>query len=110
MTHMNENDMLCNCQYGFRNKRSCILQLVDVLDDWSRFRFYDENKQTDSVYMDIKKAFDTILHNRLSFKLEKYGIQCNILQWIRDFLHVRRQRVMLNGECSSWKPVTSEVL
>ena len=107
MTHMNGKNMFSNCQYGFRNKRSCILQLLDVLDDWSRF--YDENKQIDCVYMDIKKAFDTIPHNRLLLKLEKYGIQGNILKWIRDFLHGRRQRVMLNGEFSSWKPVTSGV-
>ena len=37
MTHMNGKNTFSNCQYGFRNKRSCILQLLDVLDDWSRF-------------------------------------------------------------------------
>ena len=63
MTHMNENNLFSNCQYGFRNK-SCTLQLLDVLDDWSRY--YDENKQIDTMYLDIKKkAFDTIPHGRL---------------------------------------------
>ena len=43
MKHMNDNNLFSTCQYGFRNKRSCILQLLDVLDDWTKY--YDENKQ-----------------------------------------------------------------
>ena len=59
MKHMNENNLFSSCQYGFRNKRSCILQLLDVLDDWSKY--YDENKQIDYVYLDIKKHLTLFL-------------------------------------------------
>ena len=85
MKHMNDSNLFSNCQYGFRNKRSCILQLLDVLDDWSKY--YDENKQIDTVHLDIKKAFDTIPHNRLLHKLQKYGLDGNLLSWVRDFLN-----------------------
>ena len=107
MKHMNDNNLFSTCQYGFRNKRSCILQLLDVLDDWTKY--YDENKQIDNVYLDIKKAFDTIPHERLLLKLEKYGIDGELLSWVKDFLNGRRQRVILNGECSDRKNVTSGV-
>ena len=49
MKHMNDNNLFSNRQYGFRNKRSCILQLLDVLDDWSKY--YDESKQIDNIYI-----------------------------------------------------------
>ena len=107
MKHMNDNNLFSTCQYGFRNKRSCVLQLLDVLDDWSKY--YDESKQIDNIYLDIKKAFDTIPHDRLLLKLKRYGFDGQLLNWVKDFLSGRRQRVMLNGKCSGWKKVTSGV-
>ena len=107
MNHMTLNNLFTDCQFGFRHKRSCILQLLDVLDDWSKY--YDENKQIDTVYLNIKKAFDTVPHRRLLLKLKKYGIEGNILKWIEDFLKERRQRVVLNGKYSSWKKVISGI-
>ena len=107
MNHMTVNNLFTDCQFGFRHKRSCILQLLDVLDDWSKY--YDENKQIDTVYVDIKKAFDSIPHRRLLLKLEKYGIKGNVLKWIEDFLSERKQRVVLNGKYSNWENVTSGV-
>ena len=63
----------------------------------------------DTVYLDIKKAFDTVLHQRLLLKLKKYGIEGNILKWIEDFSKERRQRVVLNGKYSRWKKVISGI-
>jgi len=64
---MNDNDLFSNAQYGFRNKRSCVLELLDVLNDW--VKAYDINLQVVTVYLDIKKAFDSIPHKRLLLKL-----------------------------------------
>ena len=96
MKHMTENKLFTNCQFGFREKRICILQLLDVLDDLTKA--YDENKQTDVIYIDIKKAFDTVPHRRLLLKLQAYGFGGEILAWIKDFLTDRRQKVMVNGK------------
>ena len=63
----------------------------------------------DAVYLDIRKSFNSIPHRRLLQKLEGYGIQGEVLEWVRDFLSDRRQRVMLNGESSDWRNVVSGV-
>ena len=107
MEHMNSNKLFNNSQFGFRSKRSCILQLLDVYDDW--VKAYDEGYQIDTIYLDFKKAFDSVPHRRLLVKLKGYGFDGAILKWIEDFLSERRQRVIVNGQESEWKPVTSGI-
>ena len=59
----------------------------------------------DTIYLDIRKAFDSISHRKLLQKLEAYGIEGEVLEWIRDFLKGRRQRVKLTGKSSDWMDV-----
>ena len=63
----------------------------------------------DAIYMDFKKAFDSVPHERLLIKLRGYGIRGNILEWIRDFLSNRKQYVNVNNTKSKTLPVTSGV-
>ena len=77
------------------------------MDDWSKF--YDDSKQIDTVNLDIKKAVETIPHQKLLLKLKSYGFEENLLKWVEDFLSERKQRVVFNGKSSSWKNVTSGV-
>lgn len=107
MNHMLTNNLFSDEQFGFRNKRSCVLQLLTTLDEWTKF--YDEGYQIDVIYLDIMKAFDTIPHERLLYKLRNYGIEGNILDWIKDFLYKRRQRVRVHNDFSEWRDVTSGV-
>ena len=71
MTHLEENNLLTINQHGFRKGKSCITQLIETMEEWTRM--IDENKSID-VYLDFKKAFDTVPHKRLIRKLEGYGI------------------------------------
>ena len=59
--------------------------------------------------MDFKKAYDKVPHRRLVLKLEKYGIEGEVLDWIKMFLHERQQRVCVNGFYSDWKDVVSGI-
>ena len=68
-----------------------------------------EKIPVDINYLDCSKAFDTVPHRRLIVKLEGLGIQGKILNWIREFLTDRRQRVSVRGSFSSWLPVVSGV-
>ena len=107
LNHMDKNGLFSDCQFGFRNKRSCILQLLDVFDDW--VKAFDEGYQIDTIYLDFRKAFDSVPHKRLLVKLKGYGFDGMLLKWIEDFLSERRQRVILNGRMSAWKDVTSGI-
>ena len=61
------------------------------------------------IYLDFKKAFDKVPHERLLRKLHGYGIRGKVYSWIKEFLSNRRQRVVVNGQCSDWKNVTSGI-
>ena len=53
----------------------------------------DAGKVIDVIYLDFAKAFDKVPHQRLLYKLEKYGVGGKLLQWIKMWLTGRSQRV-----------------
>ena len=59
--------------------------------------------------MDFAKAFDTVAHHRLLYKLQWYGIQGKVHQWISNFLTNRHQKVILGDAHSSLADVSSGV-
>ncbi|CAM4679958.1 unnamed protein product [Caretta caretta] len=63
----------------------------------------------DLIYLDFSKAFDTVPRGELLVKLEKMGINMRTERWIRNWLTGRLQRVLLKGELSGWREVTSGV-
>jgi len=69
----------------------------------------DEGKAVDVVYMDFSKAFDKVPHGSLLQKMRRHGIEGDLEVWIRNWLAVRRQRVVVDGTCSAWSSVTSGV-
>ena len=105
--HLEENRLICEEQHGFRRSRSCLTNLLETLEDWSRWD--DDNHNFDVLFLDFQKAFDSVPHKRLVCKLHKLGIRGHLLNWIEDFLSERKQRVVVNGCESSWKSVTSGV-
>ena len=104
MSHMEENNFFTVHQHGFRKGRLCATQLIEVVEKWT-----EELDNNNSIYLDFQKAFDTVPHKRLIHKLKGYGISGNLLHWIEDFLHDRKQRVLLNSAHSTWSTVTSGI-
>ena len=105
--HMQNNNLFSKHQYGFINKRSTTLQLLKVMDEWTKA--LDQGLAIDAVYMDFQKAFDTVPHGRLMIKLESYGFDNPVLGWIRSFLEHRSQSVVINNSASTSVPVRSGV-
>ncbi|CAM5155546.1 unnamed protein product [Natator depressus] len=93
-------------QHCFTKGRSCQTNLIffEKITD-----FLDKGNAVDLIYLDFSKAFDTVPHGDILVKLEKMGINMKIERWIRNWLKGRLQRVLLKGELSGWREVTSGV-
>ena len=94
-------------QHGFVKHKSCFTNLLECHRKWSAA--VDSGFGVDVIYLDYSKAFDSVPHLRLISKLQSYGINGNLLTWIKNFLIGRQQRVVLNGSSSRWVNVTSGV-
>ena len=70
----------------------------------------DNGSQVDLLISDFSKAFNTVLHLRLSKKLEHYGINGLVHGWIKSWLMNRSQRVIIDNASSNEISVRSEVL
>ncbi|GAB0178538.1 mitochondrial enolase superfamily member 1 [Grus japonensis] len=66
-------------------------------------------RAVDIVYLDLRKAFDTVFHKILTDKLLMYGLDEQMARWIGNWLNSQSQKVVISGTKSSWKPVTNGV-
>ena len=62
---------------------------------------FDHRKAVISVFIDLRKAFDTIAHTILLQKFNHYGICGIVSQWVSSYLSHRKQYVQVNGAKSS---------
>lgn len=106
-SYMEFNNFFNPCQHGFRQHRSCVTQLLEVLNDLTNM--IENSTPLDIIYLDFSKAFDTVPHTRLLNKLKAYGIDGKILDWIKNFLTNRQQRVKVNSSYSDYSAVTSGI-
>ena len=102
---VNENISLH--QFRFMRHRSTLQQLLILLN--SIFEASSSSSQTDLIYLDFKKAFDSVAHNELLFKLWHFGIAGNTWQWLFSYLSNRNQCVSINSTKSLPLPVISGV-
>ena len=105
MTHMTDNAMFSKAQHGFRPGRSCVTQLLEVIESWTRILV--TGGKVDAIY--FAKAFDTVPRESLLLECFAHGIQGCTLAWICSFLTGRSQRVVVNGADSSLSQVTSGI-
>ena len=108
--YLGKNSLLCPNQSGFRQFSSCENQLLSIVHD-----IYDNFDQHPTLemranFLYISKSFDKLWHERLLFKFERVGILGNLLGLLKSFLSNRLQRVVLNGQYSSWSSVLAAVL
>ena len=77
------------CQHAFLKMHSTLTSLLNVTDAW--FSNIDKRKINISVFLDLKKAFDTVDHGILLSKLTKYGVVGTPLRWFTSYLTNRKQ-------------------
>ena len=107
LQYLEGRDVLSLYQHGFINGRSCLSNLLVTLENWTAA--LEEGYGLDIFYLDYQKAFDTVPHKRLLAKLEWYGTDIQVLNWIQNFLMNRRMNVVVNGSRSGWADVYSGV-
>ncbi|BHF62279.1 hypothetical protein SprV_0200526100 [Sparganum proliferum] len=107
MEFLEQGHLLSDLQNGFRQNRSCLSSLLLSTEQWTRA--LDEDGRVDVIYTDFKKAFDSVPHKRLIYKLSEIGIRGRLLTWITDFLTGRSQTVCIETSTSTPTPVVSGV-
>ena len=92
-----------------RPSDSCINPLLAVTH--KTFEAFDCNLPLEvrSVFLDISKAFDKVWHEGLLYELKSMGISGELYDLLENYLSGRLQRVILNGQTSSWRPILAGV-
>ena len=94
-------NILSDSQFGFRKRHNITRALLTFIDKVAHA--IDDYKHTIGNCLDFSKAFDTIDHKILLYKLSHYGIRGRALEWFRDYLTERKQFVNINGHDSDLK-------
>ena len=93
--HMHDNGYFSSEQSGFLRLHSTVTCLLKNTDNW--YNGLDLGKLVGLVFIDLKKAFDTVDHGILCKKLEYYSIQERQLALFKSYLANRKQYSRVNG-------------
>ena len=95
-----DNNILSDHQYGFRKNSSTTYLINDLMD--SLYDYKDTNLTPSLLFLDIKKAFDTVDHGLLIEKLKFYGVNGTVILWIESFLSDRYQATRVGQNQSAF--------
>jgi hypothetical protein len=104
---LEDNNVLFKNQFGFRKKCSTAHSLIEITEKIKES--IDSGKYGCGIFIDLKKAFDTVNHEIMLRKLEHYGIRGSILKWFESYLIGRKQYVFYNGASSDVKEISCGV-
>ena len=96
---MNINNIIARYQFGFRQRLSTQQAIITLVNKITSS--IDSGDLMIGMFLDLKKAFDTVTHSILIQKMHAYGIRGNILKWFESYLADRSQYVAYDGSNSS---------
>ena len=105
--YLTTNKLISDSQSGFNPGGSCVNQLLSITHEI--YDSLDNGLEVRGVFLDVSKACDKVWHEGLILKLNQYRILENLLCLIKYFLKNHKQRVVLNGQTSSWTNVLADV-
>ena len=99
MKYFIQHDLISLDQFAFLKNHSTQTCLHRVIDDW--LEAFNEHEVIGAAFLDIQKCFDSIDHELLHEKLQKYGVCEYELQWFKSYLSGRSQKVYCNNTLSA---------
>ena len=105
--YVEQNGLLTDNQYGFRKDHSTTFLMLELFD--KIFMAKESGKKPAIVFLDIKKAFDSVNHDVLLKKLKHYGVDGYVIKWFESYLTNRLQCTKLKGMYSSALPICTGV-
>ena len=104
---MDKHNLICKHQFGFRSKHSTQHAVISLVNNITNS--LDSSNIVIGVFLDLKKAFDTVDHAILLKKLYSYGIRGKAHKWLTSYLTGRTQYVVYDGHKSSTLNMTCGV-
>lgn len=102
-SHVKTNDLISPMQSGFREKFSCETAVNLVINEWKTE--IDNGFIVIALFLDLRRAFETVDHTILIKTLEFYGLTGNVVNWFRSWLSNRSQQTMYKGNLSGKVPI-----
>ena len=103
-SYLTSNNLLSNYQSGFRASYSTVTASLESTNNWCV-----KGLLNGVIFIDLKKAFDTIDHEILMRKLKCYGVDDNALSWFNSYLNNRKQKCYVNGKLSGSRSISHGV-
>ncbi len=97
--YITDHNVLSPSQSGFRKGNSTSTCLIDFLENL--YSNIDKGETVGVLFLDLKKAFDTVNHSILVSKLSHLGISNEALEWIESYLYGRSQVTFVNHTYSA---------
>lgn len=107
MSYIDKQNILNEKQFGFRKNHSTYMAIIELVDKINNA--VEKNETTMGIFLDLSKAFDTIDHNILLYKLDYYGFRGIVHNWFENYLSNRKQFVYYNSSKSDLKNIVCGV-
>ena len=107
--YLNTNNLITKHQSGFRPGNSMTNRLLYLVKEIHKAFDDPKSLEVRAVFLDISKAFDKVWHDGLLFKLNQNGISGSLVKLFENYLHNRKQRVVLNRSYSDYSSIESGV-
>ena len=103
-SYFHSHDIFSHSQSGFRKGHSTQTCLLDFLDNV--YQEVDQGRVCVVLFLDLRKAFDTVNHNILTEKLIQYGLEESSANWLKSYISGRKQITKISNVKSESKEIT----